>query len=106
MNKRIFRAGLVACLLSAASTLALSPAVAADSGVKVSPAVGKLLGPAQKLLQAKDYAGALALIKQAQAVPDQTPTDTYEINDFLANAALGLADYATADAAYEPMAES
>ena len=80
MNKRIFRAGLFACLLSAAAGLALAvsgaPAFAADTGPKLSAAVGKLLAPAQKALETKDYAGAMALIKQAQALPDQTPIDT------------------------------
>jgi tetratricopeptide (TPR) repeat protein len=57
-------------------------------------------------MAAKDYAGALVLIKQAQALPDQTPVDTYQINDFLAITAFNLNDHATADTAFEAMADS
>jgi len=53
-----------------------------------------------------DYAGAMTLIKQAQALPDQTPFDTFTINNFLANAAIALKDYDTAGTAYEAMADS
>lgn len=109
MNKRFVRAALVACLLGSAAAMAitapLSPAYA-KSSQSVSAPVGKLLAPAQKLLAANDFAGAMALIKQAQALPDQTPFDTYSINNFLASAALGLKDYATADTAYEAMVDS
>src|SRR5262249_5692939 len=102
----------VACLLGSAAivgtTISLTPALAAakPSGPSVSPAVGKLLQPAQVAMQAGDYKGAMDLIKQAQALPDQTPFDTYSINNFLANAAIALKDYDTADAAYEAMADS
>jgi tetratricopeptide (TPR) repeat protein len=110
MNMRFVRAALAACLLGSAAIVAvtapLSPAFAKSSGPTVSPAVGKLLQPAQKAMQANDYKTAMDLIKQAQALPDQTPFDTYTINNFLANTAIGLKDYATADTAYEAMADS
>jgi hypothetical protein len=111
MTMRFARAALTACLLGtaaiAAVAVSMTPAIAAkSSGPTVSPAVGKLLQPAQKALEAKDFATALGLIKQAQALPDQTPFDTYSINNFLANASLGTNDYVTADQAYEAMAES
>jgi len=111
MNMRFARAALFVCLMGTASAFALTistaPAIAAKAtGPAVSAAVGKLLQPAQKLLEAKDYKGALDLIKQAQALPDQTDYDKYTINNFLANASIATADYATADTAYEAMAES
>jgi len=111
MNMRFARAALFACLMGTASAFVLAasvePAVAAKpSGPSVSGPVGKLLVPAQKLLEAKDYKGALDLIKQAQALPDQTDFDKYTINNFLANASIATADYTTADTAYEAMAES
>jgi hypothetical protein len=87
-------------------TISTAPAIAKPSGPSVSAPVGKLLQPAQKLLEAKDYAGAMTLIKQAQAVSPQTDYDTYAINNFLANAALGLNDMTTADTAFEAMADS
>ncbi|HUO90915.1 MAG TPA: tetratricopeptide repeat protein [Rhizomicrobium sp.] len=110
MNMRFVRAAVVACLLGSAAVTALiaplAPAYAKSSGPSVSAPVAKLLQPAQKAMQANDFKTALDLIKQAQALPDQTAFDTYTINNFLANAALGLKDYATADTAYEAMAES
>jgi hypothetical protein len=111
MNMRFARAALTACLLGTAAVtvaaVSMTPAIAAkSSGPSVSGPVGKLLQPAQKALEAKDFATAMGLIKQAQALPDQTPYDTYAINNFLANAALGTNDYTTADTAYEAMADS
>ncbi len=81
MKTRFVGAALAVCLLGSASALmtfeTVSPAYAATkpSGPQVSPAVGKLLNGAQKLMEAKDFAGALVLIKQAQALPDQTPVE-------------------------------
>src|SRR5215469_9949272 len=110
MNMRLVRAALAACLLGSAAVVAvtapLTPAFAKSSGPSVSAPVAKLLQPAQKAMQANDFKTALDLIKQAQALPDQTAFDTYTINNFLANAAIGVKDYATADTAYEAMAES
>ncbi len=111
MTMRFARAALFACLMGTASAFVLTastaPAFAAKaSGPSVSAPIAKLLQPAQKLLEAKDYKGAIELIKQAQAVPDQTDFDKYTVNNFLASAAIGAADYDTADAAYEAMADS
>ena len=110
MSKRIVRAAFVACLLGSAIALTapLSPAFAAakPTGPTVSAPVGKLLQPASKLMEANDYAGALVLIKQAQALPDQTPFDTYKINEFLGNAYIKLSDHVNADIAFEAMADS
>ena len=111
MKTRFVRAALAVCLFGSAAVLAtmssVSPAVAAEpAGPKVSPPVGKLLTGAKKLMEAKDYAGAMVLIKQAQALPDQSPIDTYEINNFVAITAFSLNDHATADTAFEAMADS
>ncbi len=109
MNKRFVRAALAACLLSSAAALAatipLSPAFAA-SGPSVSAPVAKLMQPAEAAIKAGDNAGAMVLLKQAAALPDQTPFDTYAINSFMANAAIALKDYATAEVAVDAMAES
>ncbi|HXC55774.1 MAG TPA: tetratricopeptide repeat protein [Rhizomicrobium sp.] len=121
MKTNTVRAALAVCLLSSAACVLTMPAFAmgdaptssapppshgGSTDQKVSSAVSKLLAPAQKLMQANDFAGALVLIKQAQALPDQTPFDTYEINNFLANAAIATKDYATAYTAYAAMANS
>ncbi len=110
MNKRIVRAALMACLLGTAAAFAvtapLTPAIAKSSGPSVSAAVGKLLKPAQDAMTANDYAGALVLIKQAQALPDQTDYDTFKINEFLGNAYIKLNDHPNAEIAFVAMANS
>jgi len=113
MKTTLIGAALAACLLGSAAVVAtISPALAAETKPaaatepKVSAPVGKLLEGASKLMAAKDYAGAMVLIKQAQALPDQTPFDTYKINNFLGIDAFNLNDHATADVAFEAMVES
>ena len=46
------------------------------------------------------------MVKQAQALPDQTPTDTYKINEFLGNIYVHENDHVNAEIAYIAMAES
>src|SRR6516162_634624 len=109
MKTKTIRAALAAGLFGAASLFAVNAyaAAAADnSGPKVSKDVGAPLGEAQKLMQAGDNQGALAKIHEAQAVASRTPDDDYVINEFLANAAIGVKDYNTAATAYEAMADS
>ena len=66
MKKTLARAALAACFLGAVSVTALmsGPVAAANddkpAAPKVTLAVGKPLIEAEKLLNAKDYAGALA----------------------------------------------
>jgi tetratricopeptide (TPR) repeat protein len=87
MKKQFVRAVVTACLLGSAAVItpmaSLSPAVAA-SGPSVSAPVGKILVNAQKAYQANDFAGGLTLTKQAQALPDRSDFDNYEINKMLA----------------------
>jgi hypothetical protein len=103
MKTNFVRAACVAVLMSTAAVIAMTPATAAD---KVSAAVGKPLGEASKDLQAKDYAGALAAVQQAQAVPDQTPYDTYMINKFLAIVQIEMKDMPAATKPAEDAADS
>ena len=95
---------LAATAVAVLSLAAPSAALAAKGGV--SPAVGKVLQEAQKAMTANDFATALAKSKEAQAVSGRTAADDYTINQFIAAAAVGLKDYATAAVAYEAMAES
>lgn len=121
MKTTSVRAALAVCLLSSAAMLMSAPAYAMGGGApdsspaparasgteqKVSAAVGKLLLPASKLMTANDFAGALVLVKQAQALPDQTATDTYKINEFLGNIYVHENDHVNAELAYIAMAES
>jgi hypothetical protein len=105
---RIVRAALAASLLCAtagASTL-LGTGSAQAAGDKVSSAVAKPLADAVAAVQTKDYATALAKIKEAQAVADRTPFDDYRINQVLVIVAFNLKDTATATTASEAAADS
>ena len=104
--KSIVRAALSAWLLgTTAGALASTAAFAAD---KPSHDVAIALSAAQKALEATppDVDGALADIKQAQAVTDRTPFDDYLINSYLARAYIQKNDYASADAPMEAAADS
>lgn len=111
MKRTLVRAALAACLLGASATALMSgPAAAANddkpAAPKISLPVGKPLMAAEKLLAAKDYAGALASLKEAQAIPVRTAYDDYAINQVIAVIAVSQSDYPTAMATYEIMASS
>ncbi|HEX3809807.1 MAG TPA: hypothetical protein VHW02_08890 [Rhizomicrobium sp.] len=89
-----------------AAPAAQKPAASHTSAGKVSSAVGKPLQDAITAAQAKDFQGALAKIKEAQAVPSPSDFDTYKINQVLAFIEVNLKDYVAADTAYEGAADS
>jgi len=60
----------------------LAPSVA-EAQQKVSASVGKPLKAAQDAIQKRNWNGALAAIKQAQAVEPRTAYDNYKINELL-----------------------
>jgi hypothetical protein len=105
MKSNTICAALGAALFAAALSLA---AQAKDTGPKITMAVAKPLGEAQKLMQLTppDLKTALDKVREAQAVPGRTPLDDYMINQFAANIAVGLKDYPTATTDYEAMADS
>ncbi|HEX4156882.1 MAG TPA: hypothetical protein VHY79_00265 [Rhizomicrobium sp.] len=114
-----------ALLLSAAATwtvFAACPAAAQMGGAPPSsssgssshsssgkPHLSKSAGPdiidAQKMVQAKDFQGALAKLKTLQGTATD-PYDVYVINRLIAAAAIGLNDMATAAPAEEAAADS
>jgi len=116
MNKNIVRAAFAAILLSTTASVALvaTPAAAASDKDKdkkppeksISRSIIKPMIAVQKAVQASDWAGAMAALKEAQAIPDRTPFDDYKINQFMAFSAVNLKDYTTAITAYEAMAAS
>jgi tetratricopeptide (TPR) repeat protein len=114
MKTSLFRAALAVCLLGSASVLtATMPTIAfaADKPATppapvVSKPVGVILDAAHKLILANDFVTAKATVLQAQAVPNRTPMDDYEINNFLGNIYLKLNDHPSAYTAYAAMAES
>jgi tetratricopeptide (TPR) repeat protein len=108
MRKSLVRAALAVCLLGSAGLTAptFSTAAPAASGPVVSKPVGVLLGAAQKLMAAGDLVTAKATVQQAQALPDKTPIDDYEINNFMGNISVKMNDHPTAEIAFGAMAES
>ena len=118
MNKLIRRAAMAALISAASATAvtALMPAHAAvpqpkgragaaqNAGPQVRPVVGTPLNAAMKLVDMKDFAGALAKVKEADAVMDKTPFEEYSISKYLGFIALNqnqlMPDYTAATAAY------
>src|SRR5579872_7240019 len=122
MTKFIRRA-TVAALLSTASAFAVAVLIpdhgalaaaaakkdAKDEGPKIRPAVAKPLNDAIKATdaakmakndaeKAKDFADALAKVREADAVKDKTPDEEYQIAKFLGYIAINqpMPDYAAA----------
>jgi len=60
------------------------------AGPKLSKPVQAVLSDAQKLQTAKDYPGALAKIREAEALPNRTDDDNYMINAIKLNDAIGM----------------
>jgi tetratricopeptide (TPR) repeat protein len=119
MNKLIRRAAMAALVSAASATAvtALMPAHAAvpprtgpnakaaaakDAGPQVRLQVGKPLNDAMKLVDMKDFAGALAKVKEADAVMDKTPFEDYSVSKYMGFIAINqpMPDYTAATAAY------
>ena len=64
--------------------------------------VGKPLNDAMKLVDMKDFAGALAKVKEADAVMDKTPFEEYSVTKYMGFIAINqpMPDYAAATVAY------
>ena len=76
------------------------------AGPTVRPEVGKPLQVAIDLLKGKKAKEALAKAKEAQAVPNKTPYETYLVSRVLGQAAASAGEPATAAAALESAAAS
>ncbi len=116
MNKLIRRAAMAALVSAASATAvtALMPANAAvpqpkgragaaqNAGPQVRPPIGKPLNDAMKLVDMKDFVGALAKVKEADAVMDKTPFEDYSVSKYLGFIAINqpMPDYTAATAAY------
>jgi tetratricopeptide (TPR) repeat protein len=89
----------IAAALLASATVVAMPVLAqgkpaAAPKYKFSKPVQALLATAQEQEKTGDFAGMLATLKQAQAVPEQTPDDTYVTDQLLLNAAVHNKDNA------------
>jgi tetratricopeptide (TPR) repeat protein len=116
MNKLIRRAAMAALVSAASATAvtALMPAHAAvpqpkgrgaaaqNAGPQSRPPVGKPLNDAMKLVDMKDFVGALAKVKEADAVMDKTPYEEYVVSKYMGFIAINqpMPDYTAATAAY------
>ena len=102
MLQKLIRAVFIVSVLCTTGGIAITaPFTAARAADKVGKAVGEPLSAAQKAAAAQDWAGAMAAIKQAQAVPDKSPYEEYVINKFLSIVAINLKDMNTARTAAE-----
>lgn len=74
----------------------------------VNAKVAKLLKPAQEAMKNEQWAEALAKIREAQALPERTPFDDYQINEFLffVSVKQGEAGYPEAAKALEQVVSS
>lgn len=88
---RASAAVLAAMLLAAAPEAALAQKAKAPT-YKFSKPVAALVSEAQKLQLANDHAGALVLLKQADALPEKNQDDVYIINMLTLNSAITLKD--------------
>jgi len=73
---------------------------------KMSKEIVAPLIAAQKLASTGDFQGALFQLKIAQATPNQTPYETFQINNFLGVVEINLKDYPAATVAMEAAADS
>jgi hypothetical protein len=104
--KSIVRAAFIVSLMGSAAGLAVLAPSPVWAEQKLSQKIGKPLQAATKAAQAGDYAGALASIKEAQAIDDRTDFENYKINAILAYVAIQMKDFATATTATEAAADS
>jgi hypothetical protein len=97
-------------LLFFALTLLLAGALSAQDqaakGQTVRPEVGKPIQSAIDLLKAKRGKEALARVREAQAVHDKTPYESYIVERVFAQAAAMAGDAAAAARAFEAVAAS
>ena len=77
-------------------------AAAKQAGPQVRPPIGRPLNDAMKFVDMKDFAGALAKVKEADAVMDKTPFEEYSVAKYLGFIAVNqpMPDYTAATAAY------
>jgi hypothetical protein len=90
-----------------ALTLSLAgPAIAQPKPPTVRPEVGKPLQAAVEALKARRAKDALARVREAQAVPDKTPYESYLVTRVHGQAAAAAGDNATAAKALEDASNS
>jgi tetratricopeptide (TPR) repeat protein len=95
---------LAALLLTAAPEAALAQKKKEEAkapALKLSKPVQSLAAQAQKLQQEGNHAGAVELLKQADAIPDKTADDNYIVSMLRLNSAITLKDNAMIEQSLE-----
>jgi tetratricopeptide (TPR) repeat protein len=97
---------LAATLLTAAPHAALAQkkkeeAKGGAPALKLSKPVQSLAAQAQKLQQENNHAGAIELLKQADAIPNKNADDSYIVNMLRLNSAISLQDNAMIEQSLE-----
>ncbi len=100
---RALTLGISLALGGGLATAALLPTLvlAGEPAPSIGPKVGKPMKAAQDAMKAKNWAEALAKVKEAQAIEGKTPFEEYQINEFLGFILINQKDYAGAAAAFE-----
>jgi len=110
MKKSFLRAAMVASLSLFVAGMVSVPTLAATTTDTATPKVSKAqshpLSAAQKALEAKDWATAIAKAKEAQALPDPTDYDKFMINYLLGLAYINSGDKVNATTAFLAATES
>jgi tetratricopeptide (TPR) repeat protein len=107
MKKRLLPALATSAMLAItlSSTAVLTPAASASAAEKSPQPSSKFQQPlhdAQELLQKHDYSGALAKLRQIDAMPGKTAYDQHLINDFMGFAYAKTNQLPEAAKAWEP----
>src|SRR4051794_10188058 len=95
-------------LFFAAGLLAFAISVQAQEGKHeaVRAALGRPLSAVQQLLKEQKYGEALAQLKEADAISDKTPYETFVVERMRGMAAAGAGDTATAVKSFELVLDS
>lgn len=98
---------ILRCLLALSlAGIVANPTLAQEQskGTAVRPEIGKPVQAAADLVKAKRGKEALAKLREAQAIPDKSPYETYLVDRVLGLAAATAGDAATAARAFESVA--
>ena len=106
MSKKFISAVALAAALTLGSQAFAPAAFAGEDKPTVSRAAAKPLKAAQEAAQAKNYGEAVAKAKEALALPNKTPYDTYVANQLLAFAYARQGNNAEAASAMEAQLDS
>ncbi|TPE61075.1 tetratricopeptide repeat protein [Sandaracinobacter neustonicus] len=98
---RASAAAFAALLLAATPQAAMAQKEQKPPALKLSKPVQSLAAQAQKAQGAGDWAGAVELLKQADAIPNKNADDLYIVNMLTLNSAINLKDNALIEKSLE-----